>query len=56
MYVSEGFTQALEVAAGTVGHIDIGRIQTWLCAFNTELFRSRPMRAVPISWMPAPGA
>ena len=28
---------------------------TWLCAFNTELFGSRPIRAVPISWMPMAG-
>ena len=27
----------------------------WLCAFNTDVFGSRPIRAVPISWMVKPG-
>ena len=33
-----------------------GASWTWLCAFSTDVFGSRPMRAVPISWMPMPGA
>jgi hypothetical protein len=33
----------------------LGASHIWLYAFSTLVFGSRPMRAVPISWIPAPG-
>src|SRR5215471_19127059 len=55
MYVSDGFTHDAEVMHAPSVMKRFGMSCTWLCAFRTEVFGSRPMRAVPISWMPSPG-
>src|SRR5262249_16939847 len=55
MYVSDGFWHAADVMHEPSVTNTFGASHTWLCAFSTEVFGSRPMRAVPISWMPIPG-
>jgi hypothetical protein len=49
MYVSEGFTQDAETIAEPSVTKTFFAPQTWLLPFKTEVYGSRPMRAVPIS-------
>src|SRR3954451_603105 len=55
MYVSDGLTHDADTMHEPSVTNTFGASHTWLCAFNTDVFGSRPMRAVPISWMPMPG-
>jgi len=54
MYVSDGFWHADEVIAAPSITNRFGTSHAWLCAFSTDVAGSRPMRAVPISWMVRP--
>ena len=49
MYVSEGFTHADDVMHEPSVTKTLGASYTWLFTFRTDVFGSRPMRAVPIS-------
>jgi hypothetical protein len=53
--VSDGFTHEAEVMQLPSVTKTFGASHTWLWALSTDVFGSRPMRAVPISWMPMPG-
>ena len=55
MYVSDGLTHAAEVMHAPSVTNTFGASHTWLWPLSTDVFGSRPMRAVPISWMPMPG-
>ena len=49
MYVSDGFTHADDTMPEPSVTKTFGASHTWLCEFSTDVFGSRPMRAVPIS-------
>ena len=53
--MSDGFTQAADTMHEPSVTKTFGASHTWLCELSTDVFGSRPMRAVPISWMPMPG-
>ncbi len=55
MYVSDGFWHAGEVMAAPSITNRFATSHAWLCAFSTNVAGSRPMRAVPISWIVRPG-
>src|SRR5215471_723162 len=55
MYVSDGFTQEEETMQAPSVRKRFFASWAWLCWLSTEVFGSRPMRAVPISWMARPG-
>src|SRR5690606_25962967 len=54
MYVSDGFTHEPEVIHAPSVTNTFNASQTWLWPLSTEVFGSRPIRAVPISWIPWP--
>ena len=49
IYVSEGFWQAEDTIAAPSVTNTFRASHTWLCPFNTDVFGSLPIRAVPIS-------
>ena len=53
--MSEGFTHAEEAIAPPSVMKRFLTSCDWLRALSTEVLGSRPMRAVPISWMAKPG-
>src|SRR5690606_31551207 len=55
MWVSDGLTQLAEVMQAPSVTYTLGASQTGLCALSTEVFGSRPLRAVAISWIALPG-
>src|SRR5437867_1218578 len=55
MYVSDGFGQAVDAMHEPSVTKTFGASHTWLCELRTDVLGSRPMRAVPISWIPIPG-
>src|SRR5437763_3662347 len=50
MYVMDGFTHDVLAMQEPSVTKRFGTSCDWLCAFNTDVFGSRPMRTVPISW------
>src|SRR2546430_8372062 len=56
MYVMDGLTHdELAMHAPSVTN-RLGTSCAWLWPLRTEVRGSRPMRAVPISWIPSPGS
>ena len=55
IYVSDGFTHELDVMQAPSVTNTFFTACTWFQPLRTEVFGSRPMRAVPISWIAVPG-
>jgi len=49
MYVSDGFWHAADAMHAPSVTNTLGASHTWLCELRTDVFGSRPIRAVPIS-------
>src|SRR5436190_19209502 len=52
----EGFTHEDDAMHAPSVTNRLGTSHAWLLALSTDVLGSRPMRAVPISWMVRPGA
>src|SRR5712691_10911067 len=52
----DGFTHDDEAMQAPSVRNRFGTSHAWLLPFKTDVLGSRPMRAVPISWMVSPGA
>src|SRR5262245_14107228 len=55
MYVSDGFTHDDDVMHEPSVTKTFLTACIWLKPFSTEVFASRPIRSVPISWLALPG-
>src|SRR5437870_2981648 len=55
MYVMDGFWHAVDAMQAPSVTNTFFTSWHWLWAFKTDVFGSRPMRAVPISWIVRPG-